>query len=145
MVRNHEHEKWTFNIKSHFSINYCNEKLQQLFIELVLKQEQQEYMREGIAWKNVDYFNNQIICDLVEAPHKGIIAIMDEACLTVGKINDETLLEAMDKKLAQHKHFSSRQLKPMDKELRHKVDFRITWVYIWSSPSLIAYFILFYF
>ena len=29
-------------------INYCNEKLQQLFIELVLKQEQEEYQREGI-------------------------------------------------------------------------------------------------
>jgi myosin I len=92
----------------------------------VLKQEQQEYQREGIEWKNVDYFNNQIICELVEANHKGIISIMDEACMTVGKVNDEMLLEAMDKKLANHKHFSSRQLKPMDKELRHKIDFRIT-------------------
>lgn len=54
-----------------FCINYCNEKLQQLFIELVLKQEQEEYNREGIAWTNIEYFNNQIICDLVEAPHKG--------------------------------------------------------------------------
>lgn len=44
----------------------------------------------------------------------------------MGKVNDETLLEAMDKKLAQHPHYSSRQLKPMDKELKHKVDFRIT-------------------
>ena len=34
-------------------INYCNEKLQQLFIELVLKQEQEEYMREGIQWVKV--------------------------------------------------------------------------------------------
>lgn len=59
-------------------------------------------------------------------PHKGLISIMDEACLTVGKITDETLLEAMDKKLTNHAHFTSRQLKPMDKELRHKVDFRIT-------------------
>ena len=62
----------------------------------------------------------------IEASHKGIIAIMDEACLSVGKVNDEILLEAMDKKLSNHKHFSSRQLKPTDKELRHKVDFRIT-------------------
>ena len=51
---------------------------------------------------------------------------MDEACLTVGKVNDEMLLEAMDKKLAHHKHYSSRQLKPMDKELKHKEHFRIT-------------------
>ena len=34
-------------------INYCNEKLQQLFIELVLKQEQEEYKREGIEWVHV--------------------------------------------------------------------------------------------
>lgn len=92
----------------------------------MLKQEQEEYNREGIAWTHIEYFNNQIICDLVEQQHKGIISIMDEACLNVGKITDETLLEAMDKKLIHHKHYTSRQLKPMDKELRHKVDFRIT-------------------
>lgn len=74
----------------------------------------------------MEYFNNQIICDLIETPHKGLISIMDEACLTVGKITDETLLGAMDSKLTNHAHFTSRQLKPMDKELRHKIDFRIT-------------------
>lgn len=36
-----------------FCINYCNEKLQQLFIELILRQEQAEYQREGITWQNV--------------------------------------------------------------------------------------------
>lgn len=66
---------------------YCNCFL----LELVLKQEQEEYRREGIEWKNVDFFNNQIICDLVEQPHKGVLAIMDEACLNVGKVTDEVL------------------------------------------------------
>ncbi|NP_001166048.1 myosin 1A isoform X1 [Nasonia vitripennis] len=108
-----------------FCINYCNEKLQQLFIELVLKQEQEEYKKEGIAWQNIEYFNNQIICDLVEQNHKGILSIMDEACLNVGKVTDEMLLEAMDKKLTAHKHYTSRQLKPTDKELEHKTQFRI--------------------
>jgi myosin I len=51
---------------------------------------------------------------------------MDEACLTVGKVTDETLIDAMDKKLANHPHYTSRQLKPMDKELKHKEHFRIT-------------------
>ncbi len=32
-----------------FCINYCNEKLQQLFIELTLRSEQEEYETEGIA------------------------------------------------------------------------------------------------
>ena len=31
-----------------FCINYCNEKLQQLFIELTLKSEQEEYFQENI-------------------------------------------------------------------------------------------------
>ena len=41
-------------------INYCNEKLQQLFIELVLKQEQEEYQREGIDWEEVQYWGHNI-------------------------------------------------------------------------------------
>ncbi len=31
-----------------FCINFCNEKLQQLFIQLTLKSEQEEYEMEGI-------------------------------------------------------------------------------------------------
>ncbi|XP_063421774.1 unconventional myosin-Id-like isoform X2 [Mytilus trossulus] len=108
-----------------FCINYCNEKLQQLFIELVLKQEQEEYLREGIAWVNIEYFNNKIICDLVEQAHKGVLAILDEACLSVGKVTDEMFLTAMSQKLAKHEHFTCRALQPTDKTLEHKRDFRI--------------------
>ncbi|XP_022246802.1 unconventional myosin-Id-like [Limulus polyphemus] len=108
-----------------FCINYCNEKLQQLFIELVLKQEQEEYRREGIEWQNIEYFNNAIICNLVEEPHKGIISIIDEACLNVGKVTDEMLLEEFDKKLGSHKHYTSRKLAPTDKSMDHAKDFRI--------------------
>nr|XP_018899154.1 PREDICTED: myosin-IA [Bemisia tabaci] len=106
-------------------INYCNEKLQQLFIELVLKQEQEEYRKEGIEWENIDFFNNQVICELVEKPHQGIFAIMDEACLNVGKVTDEMLLEAMDQKLASHQHYHSRMTKASDKQLAHKTQFKI--------------------
>ena len=47
-----------------FCINYCNEKLQQLFIQLVLKQEQEEYQREGIPWKHVSAVlgSNSLCC-----------------------------------------------------------------------------------
>lgn len=108
-----------------FCINYCNEKLQQLFIELVLKQEQDEYMREGIQWTHIEYFNNKIICDLVEQPHKGVLAILDEACLSVGKVTDEMFLSVMAKKLGKHDHFTCRELAPSDKTLEHSRDFRI--------------------
>lgn len=56
-----------------FCINYCNEKLQQLFIELTLKSEQEEYFREGIEWEPVKFFDNKVICNLVEERHKGKI------------------------------------------------------------------------
>uniref|UniRef100_A0A673Y290 Myosin IG n=1 Tax=Salmo trutta TaxID=8032 RepID=A0A673Y290_SALTR len=92
-----------------FCINYCNEKLQQLFIQLILCQEQDEYRREGIKWQHIDYFNNQIIVDLVEQPHKGIISVLDEACLSVGKVTDTVCLESMDAKLGQHPHYTSRK------------------------------------
>ncbi|KAJ7991900.1 hypothetical protein DPEC_G00288660 [Dallia pectoralis] len=108
-----------------FCINYCNEKLQQLFIELILRQEQDEYQREGITWQHIDYFNNQIIVDLVEQPHKGIISVLDEACLTVGKVTDTVCLESMDTKLGQHPHYTSRKLNPSDKTMEFHRDFRI--------------------
>ena len=34
-------------------INYCNERLQQLFIELTLKAEQDEYAAEGVPWQHI--------------------------------------------------------------------------------------------
>ncbi|XP_077482186.1 unconventional myosin-Id [Stigmatopora argus] len=108
-----------------FCINYCNEKLQQLFIQLVLKQEQEEYQREGIPWKHIDYFNNQIIVDLVEQQHKGIFSVLDEACMNVGKVTDELFLQGLNGKLAKHAHYTSRKLSPTDKSLEFDRDFRI--------------------
>ncbi|XP_069778226.1 unconventional myosin-Id-like isoform X2 [Narcine bancroftii] len=108
-----------------FCINYCNEKLQQLFIELILRQEQAEYQREGIEWQHVDYFNNQIIVDLVEQPHKGIIAILDEACMNVGKVTDTILVDTMNAKLGKHAHYTSRKLSPTVKEMEFNKHFRI--------------------
>ena len=43
-----------------------NEKLQQIFIQLTLQQEQEEYIHEGIEWKAIEYFNNKIVCELIE-------------------------------------------------------------------------------
>ncbi|XP_050798428.1 unconventional myosin-Ig isoform X2 [Gopherus flavomarginatus] len=108
-----------------FCINYCNEKLQQLFIELILRQEQEEYQREGIEWQHIEYFNNQIIVDLVEQPHKGIISILDEACLTGGQVTDAMFLESMNTKLGKHPHYTSRKLCATDKSMEFDRDFRI--------------------
>ncbi|XP_026151114.1 unconventional myosin-Ib isoform X3 [Mastacembelus armatus] len=91
-----------------FIINYCNEKLQQIFIELTLREEQEEYVREGIEWTNIEYFNNAIICDLIENNQNGILAMLDEECLRPGTVTDETFLDKLNTVCAEHQHFESR-------------------------------------
>ncbi|CAK9821958.1 Unconventional myosin IC [Anthophora retusa] len=90
-----------------FCINYCNEKLQQLFIQLTLKSEQEEYLREGITWENIQYFNNKVICDLIEEKYKGIISLMDEECLRPGEPTDLSFLEKLNVNLNNHPHYIS--------------------------------------
>uniref|UniRef100_A0A671SY71 Unconventional myosin-Ib-like n=1 Tax=Sinocyclocheilus anshuiensis TaxID=1608454 RepID=A0A671SY71_9TELE len=94
-----------------FIINYCNEKLQQIFIELTLREEQEEYVREDIEWTNIEYFNNAIICDLIENNKNGILAMLDEECLRPGTVTDETFLDKLNTMCAEHQHFESRQSK----------------------------------
>ncbi|KAK2506536.1 hypothetical protein MC885_014958 [Smutsia gigantea] len=118
-------EVFPVNSFEQFCINYCNEKLQQLFIQLILKQEQEEYDREGIAWQSVEYFNNATIVDLVERPHWGILAVLDEACSAAGTITDRIFLQTLDTHHRQHPHYSSRQLCPTDKTMEFGRDFRI--------------------
>lgn len=47
-------------------INYCNEKIHQHVVQITLRDEQEEYHREGIEWTRVDFFNNNVICNLIE-------------------------------------------------------------------------------
>ena len=42
--------------------------MQQLFIELVLKQEQEVYKAEGLQWVQIEYFDNEAICNMIDAP-----------------------------------------------------------------------------
>ncbi|XP_074636310.1 unconventional myosin-Ic-like [Acropora palmata] len=100
-------EIFEMNSFEQFCINYCNEKLQQLFIELTLKEEQQEYRKEGIKWEKVDFFDNKVICDLIEARHQGVIALLDEECLVPGDVSDLTFLDKMEKTIGEHPHFIS--------------------------------------
>ncbi|CAF3674870.1 unnamed protein product [Rotaria sordida] len=66
-----------------FCINYVNEKLQQIFIELTLKKEQEEYKRENIQWSPISFFNNIVVCDLFEAKQPpGMFLLLDDICLS---------------------------------------------------------------
>uniref|UniRef100_A0A8C3UBV1 Unconventional myosin-Ia n=1 Tax=Catharus ustulatus TaxID=91951 RepID=A0A8C3UBV1_CATUS len=92
-----------------FIINYCNEKLQQIFILMTLKEEQEEYVREGIQWTPVEFFDNTIICNLIENNTNGILALLDEECLRPGVVNEDTFITKLNQLLAKHKHYESKE------------------------------------
>ncbi|CAK5264269.1 unnamed protein product [Mycena citricolor] len=92
-------------------INYVNEKLQQIFIELTLKTEQEEYVREQIKWTPIKYFNNKIVCDLIEERRPpGIFAALNDACATAHAdptAADNSFMQRASA-LASNPHFESR-------------------------------------
>ncbi|XP_013862815.1 unconventional myosin-If [Austrofundulus limnaeus] len=95
-----------------FCINFVNEKLQQIFIELTLKAEQEEYVQEGIKWTPIEYFNNKIVCDLIEnkVSPPGVMSVLDDVCATMhakGEGADGTLLQKLQAAVGTHEHFNS--------------------------------------
>ncbi|NXP45390.1 MYO1F protein, partial [Heliornis fulica] len=95
-----------------FCINFVNEKLQQIFIELTLKAEQEEYVQEGIKWTQIQYFNNKVVCDLIENKLNppGIMSVLDDVCATMhatGEGADQTLLQKLQAAVGNHEHFNS--------------------------------------
>uniref|UniRef100_A0A452UTM5 Unconventional myosin-Ia n=1 Tax=Ursus maritimus TaxID=29073 RepID=A0A452UTM5_URSMA len=102
-----------------FVINYCNEKLQQVFIEMTLKEEQEEYEREGIPWTKVDYSDNGVICNLIEHNQRGILAMLDEECLRPGVVSDTTFLAKLNHLFSKHTHYESKVTQNAQRQYDH--------------------------
>jgi myosin-1 len=92
-------------------INYVNEKLQQIFIQLTLKTEQEEYAREQIQWTPIKYFDNKIVCDLIESVRPpGVFSALKDATKTAHAdpaACDRTFMQAING--MSHPHLTPRQ------------------------------------
>jgi myosin-1 len=92
-------------------INYVNEKLQQIFIQLTLKAEQEEYTREKIQWTPIKYFDNKVVCELIEAVRPpGVFSAMKDATKTAHAdpaACDRTFMQSING--MSHKHLTPRQ------------------------------------
>ncbi|KAI9171867.1 Myosin-1 [Paramyrothecium foliicola] len=92
-------------------INYVNEKLQQIFIQLTLKSEQEEYAREQIQWTPIKYFDNKVVCDLIEQIRPpGIFSAMKDATKTAHAdpaACDRTFMQSING--MSHPHLTPRQ------------------------------------
>merc|ERR1712110_386331 len=72
-------ESFETNSFEQLCINYANEKLQQQFNEHVFKLQQEDYAKEGIAWKKVEYYDNKPCIDLIEGK-LGILDVLNDEC-----------------------------------------------------------------
>ncbi|KAF9382462.1 Myosin type-2 heavy chain 1 [Podila verticillata] len=70
-------EHFKKNSFEQFCINYANEKLQQEFNQHVFKLEQEEYIREKIDWKFIEFSDNQPCIEMIEGK-LGVLSLLDE-------------------------------------------------------------------
>ncbi|KAF2806649.1 uncharacterized protein BDZ99DRAFT_573394 [Mytilinidion resinicola] len=93
-------------------INYVNEKLQQIFIQLTLRTEQEEYAREQIKWTPIKYFDNKVVCDLIEERRPpGVFSALNDACATAHAdptAADQTFVQRLNA-LSDNPNFQPRQ------------------------------------
>lgn len=104
-------ESFKTNSFEQLCINYCNEVLQQQFNTFMLKNEQAEYINEGIDWDFIKFPENQDVLDLIEHKTDGIMSILDDMCKAPG---------------ASDKAFVSEVIKRCDKQSCFNANFRET-------------------
>merc|ERR1711970_346998 len=99
-------EIFDYNGFEQLCINFTNEKLQQFFNQHMFVLEQEEYVREGLEWGNVDFgMDLQKCIDMFEKP-MGLLAIFEEESL-FPKATDQSFAaklheNLLDKPLGEH-------------------------------------------
>jgi ankyrin repeat protein/serine/threonine protein kinase len=99
-------ETFEYNSFEQLCINYTNEALQQQFNRYVFKLEQQEYEKEGIMWKFIEFPDNQDVLDLIDVKHTGIMALLDEQCM-LPKSTDNKFTRYLYARCDRHPRFSA--------------------------------------
>lgn len=116
------------NSLEQLNINYCNERIHQSYIQIVLKYQQDLYVREGLEWTKIDFYDNQSICEMMDKvrtsnislrnqitfvdfqPSYGFYFLMDEPKVTT----DEILLQRLRQCWAGHTSFSTQDHVPQN-------------------------------
>uniref|UniRef100_A0A8K9WLW3 Myosin VIIBa n=1 Tax=Oncorhynchus mykiss TaxID=8022 RepID=A0A8K9WLW3_ONCMY len=88
-------ENFNKNSFEQLCINFANEQLQQFFVKHVFKLEQDEYARENIVWKHIDYNDNQRTLDVLANKSLNILALIDEES-NFPKGTDTTMINKMN-------------------------------------------------
>ncbi|XP_070616344.1 unconventional myosin-XV [Erythrolamprus reginae] len=81
-----------FNSFEQLCINYANEYLQYLFNKIIFKEEQEEYIREQIEWREISFTDNQPCIELISQRPHGILKILNDQS-SFPQATDHTFLQ----------------------------------------------------
>lgn len=89
-------ENFKVNSFEQLCINYTNERLQQLYIFYIFKNEEREFIADGLKdfLANLTFEDNQPVLDLLDAK-MGIFDLLDESCMITS--TDTNLLQNIAK------------------------------------------------
>merc|ERR1719510_285582 len=87
-------EIFDYNGFEQICINYVNEKLQQFFNSHMFTLEQEEYVREGLDWANVDFGMDLWPCIFMFEKPMGLLSVFEEESL-FPKATDQTFCEKL--------------------------------------------------
>ena len=87
-------ENFKMNSFEQLCINFTNERLQQLFMDCLIKREQAEYKREGISVAHIVYPDNSAQIALIDDKRGGVFAYLDDEC-NAPKGSDENYVSRM--------------------------------------------------
>uniref|UniRef100_A0AAQ6A4V7 Methyl-CpG binding domain protein 3b n=1 Tax=Amphiprion ocellaris TaxID=80972 RepID=A0AAQ6A4V7_AMPOC len=104
-------ETFERNSFEQFCINYANEKLQQQFNRHVFHLEQEEYVREELAWNRIEFSDNQQCISLIEG-QLGMFDLLDEECRMPKGSDENWVRKLYDQHLTSkpHPHFRKPRL-----------------------------------
>merc|ERR1719385_254779 len=89
-------EIFDYNGFEQICINFVNEKLQQFFNLHMFTLEQEEYVKEGIEWANVDFGMDLQVCITMFEKPMGLLAIWEEESLFPKATDDTFRAKLMD-------------------------------------------------
>ncbi|MES1911008.1 MAG: hypothetical protein MHM6MM_003512 [Cercozoa sp. M6MM] len=105
-------ENFATNSFEQLCINYANEELQALFNAHVIRNEQDEYLREGVLWRAIAVPDNQAVCTLLNDARFGLFALIEAAITAPGGNADLFLRNAQ-------KRHGEKRLKKSKKSKKH--------------------------
>merc|ERR1739844_890712 len=98
-------EIFDYNGFEQICINFANEKLQQFFNEHMFVLEQEEYVREGLEWGNVDFGMDLQKCITMFEKPMGLLSILEEETLFPKSSDQSFCAKLVDNLLGKEPNF----------------------------------------